>query len=66
MADDSAVTDRLRQLAEATEDELAGDTIVLDDTDLMATTELRQLLDPAGELITSLGDHLQAMDDGED
>ncbi len=52
-------TDQLPQLDE---DELA-DTIVLTDTDVMATREMRQLLDPnAGHF----GDTDGAGEDGED
>ena len=57
MADDSLfITRRLKGIAEATEEdfETSGDTIVLDDTDFIDTTELRRLLDPAGELTSAL------------
>ena len=48
--DETAITERLRKLAETAGDEPGGETIVLDETDLMATTEFRRLLDPASEL----------------
>lgn len=56
MTDDTAITDRLRKLAETEEDELAAETIVLDESDIMPTREMRRLLDPAGEFIASLDD----------
>ena len=46
MADDSIVTMRLKKLADVTVEELesTGDTIELEEMDLMATGELEQLL----------------------
>jgi hypothetical protein len=49
MADDdntSVITASLRELAETLDDALTEQTIVLDEMDLMATAELKQLLDP--------------------
>jgi len=61
MTDDSLfITRRLKLAAEATNEELdASDTIVLDDTDLMETGELRRLLDPAGQLTKAVDADLQ-------
>lgn len=59
MTDDTAITDRLLQLAEATDDDPAIETIVIDERDLMATTELRRLLDPGAELIEAIDTELQ-------
>ena len=57
--DDTAITDRLRKLAEEAGDDPAGETIVLDEMDLMATTEFRRLLDPACELSNAIEADLQ-------
>jgi hypothetical protein len=61
MADDSLfITRRLKLAAEASNDELdASDTIVLEDTDLMETGELKRLLDPAGRLTKAVNADLQ-------
>lgn len=50
MADD-LLTRRLRQLAEVTDEELEaeGDTLELEQMELMDTNEMEQLLDPADE-----------------
>jgi hypothetical protein len=45
MADDTAEIDRLRQLSEDATDDLGGSTIVIEDTDIMATREMKQLLE---------------------
>lgn len=68
MTDDSIITVRLRQLAEGTNDELddLADTAVLDETDMMATGELRQILDPAAELSHKIHDDLRALGDSDD
>ena len=62
MADDSLfITRRLKRIAEATEEELdaSGDTIVLNDTDLIDTTELRC----SGELTSALDSDQQDDED---
>lgn len=46
MAEDTTVTDRLRQLPDEPDDDLGGHTIIIDDTDVMATGELKELLEP--------------------
>ena len=54
------ITRRLKLVAEASDEELeASDTIVLDQMDLMATTEFRRLLDPASELSNAIEADLQ-------
>ena len=53
--DDTAITDRLRKLGEERSEELGGETIVLDDSAIMPTEELRQLLDVDGEPIEGDG-----------
>lgn len=61
MADDSLfITRRLKRIAEATEEELdaSGDTIVLNDTDLSDTTELKW----PGELTSALDSDQQDED----
>ena len=48
MADDeTAITERLRKLAEKAGEEPGGATIVLDEMDLMATTEFKRFSKPA-------------------
>ena len=48
MADDeTAITERLRKLAEEAGEEPGGETIVLDEMDLMATTEFKRFSKPA-------------------
>jgi hypothetical protein len=62
MADDSLfITRRLKRIAEATTEEFeaSGDTIVLDDADLMETMELRRLLDSPGELTSPVDPDLE-------
>lgn len=44
MTDDTGITDRLRKLAEDTDDDMYGQTIVLDDADIMETREMKRLL----------------------
>lgn len=56
MTDNAAVTDSLRQLADEPDDDLGGHTIVIDEADIMATREMRALLDPASDFINSLED----------
>lgn len=63
MDDEFAITDRLQKLAEEAGDELAGETIVPDELDLMATTEFRRLVDPASALTNAIEADLQ--NDGE-
>lgn len=46
MSDDTAITDRLRKLGEELADDRATETIVLDDSAIMETAELKRLLDP--------------------
>lgn len=68
MADDSTVTECLLQLPEeqGSDPDSAEDIVELDDTNMMATKELRLLLDPASELVTSLCEDMDALDDKED
>lgn len=47
MTDDIEITDRLRKLPENTDDD--GQTIVLDDDDIMETREMRRLFYLDGE-----------------
>lgn len=51
MTDDTAITDRLRKLAEPVDDDMAVETIVLDESDLMETTEFERMTDPAGKQV---------------
>ena len=64
--DEFAITDRLQKLAEDAGDELAGETIVLDDMDFMATTVFRRLVDPASDLTNAIEADLQDEIEGED
>ena len=49
MTEDTAITDRLRTLGDELEDDVAVETIVLEDSAIMPTAELEQLLDPDSE-----------------
>lgn len=49
MTDDTEMDDRLRKLAEDTDDDMYAQTIVIDDDDIMGTKEMRQLLYPDDE-----------------
>lgn len=46
MTDDTTATDRLRQLPAEPDDDPFSDTILLDESDIMETRELRRLVDP--------------------
>jgi hypothetical protein len=59
MSDDSILTERLRKLADIAGDESGAETIVLDEMDLMATTEFRRLVDPACDLPDAIEANLQ-------
>ena len=59
MSDDSILTERLRKLADTAGEEPGAETIVLDELDLMATTEFKRLVDPACDLTTAIEADLQ-------
>ena len=56
---DSAPAPRKPPSSQEAGDELAGETIVLDEMDLMATTVFEQLLDPAYEMSKAIEADLQ-------
>jgi hypothetical protein len=58
-ADETAITERLRKLAEEAGEEPGGETIVLDEMDLMATTEFKRFAKPASKLTKAIEAELQ-------